>query len=124
MSFHTVIALTKWAVTAKGKSLEALEELKKLPVEERSKDPRLNRITAGLYYMWKKGSKMERMAVLGVTEHELKSLLVDLLSNLDRLRAEYSEELARHNIQELPPVTDADFDMYEKTVEEMRKNQL
>jgi hypothetical protein len=123
MSFHTVTMMVRWAVTADKQTATVLDNLKRLPMETRVRDPRVLQIVQEMKRKWSVGTKIERLATLGWLEFDSIAIFCNMLDNLDQLRKEYLEQVL---INGLPPdLNDDDIQSYEATVkkaqEEMKK---
>ena len=107
MSFYTITMLVRWAVT---EDKERIDELANIPYKNRHRDPQIIGIIQYLRDKWARGTKIERISVLGWDERECCQLLSDLLENLPKLRQEYEHEVQQHGTP--PELDDKDFDKF------------
>jgi hypothetical protein len=103
--------ITRWAMTADQELNTYLDYLKSIPYEARLRDERLRALIPKLKAAWSRGTKIERLAVLGWQDNEVLALIASMIDKLDQLRADYQEELAKKG--SLPPLNDRDLQKYE-----------
>lgn len=120
MSFHTITIMVRWTVTADEKNSELIEDLRKIPLGQRERDPRLVQLVESLKQKWSRGTKIERLATLGWNDTESCKLFSDILENLPVLQEQYREQVKVHG--KPPELNDKDLEKYEKAIREERKN--
>jgi hypothetical protein len=124
MSFHTVTMFVRWAITTDEKTSDYLDNLKQLPLEDRLKDERVISLVRNLRKKWSTGTKIERLATLGWIEHDSICIFSNMLTEIDKLRQEYAENVKVNGTP--PSLQDVNLEQYEKAVwneiQEMKKS--
>ena len=117
MSFYVIAAMTDWIIHT---DLTPIKEVCEKPHDERKEDPRLIKLAEELRTRWANGSsKPHRLATLGWKPEEAVNVLSLTIENIDRIRAEYKEEVERTG--KTPRLSQTD-DNYPKIVETMILN--
>jgi hypothetical protein len=109
--------MVRWVVTADP---ILLDELRLIPFSERKTNPRIVEVVRTLKTKWSKGTKIERLAVLGWNENDSCQLFSELLENLPQLRVEYAQQVKIHG--KPPDLDDKDLDKFEKAIQEEKKS--
>jgi hypothetical protein len=104
----------QWAVTADKKTSDLLDQLKKIPLEDRKRESRISQIVQDLKIKWSSGTKIERLATLGWIEYDSISIFCNMLDQLDQLRQEYSEQVKINGTP--PPFKDEYIKDYENAI--------
>jgi len=124
MSFYAVIMFTRWLVNTDEDEREWIEKMGALPMEKRKRDPSVEEKVKELFGLWRRGTRMERIATLGWLDAESIGLMCQVIEERARIRQEYQEEVAR-NGGVMPEMKDADFRAFmvetEKARDAMRK---
>jgi hypothetical protein len=121
MSFHTITMFVRWAVMADEKTIEFINDLRKLSLQERLREPRIIPYVEDLRKQWASGTKIEKLATLGWIPRESETLLCNVVENIEHLRKEYEKEVKKHGGIEPPNLKDEDVYLYEEKAEEERQ---
>lgn len=111
--------MVRWSVTADKKTADILDQLRKLPLDQRRKNPLVKQFVTDMYKSWSTGTKIERLAILGWREHDSIELFCNLLDNLPQLRKEYIGQMLLHG--KPPELKDEDLERYESESNKQRK---
>lgn len=123
-SFHATILMTEWLVKADNKKREMLNELASMPFEQRKESEKIKRIISTMYNVWSRSNKkIERLAVLGWNEIEMRVHLCALIEKLSQIRLEYEQMSNKLGVPDTLAnrVTDKNIKRYEREVHEMLK---
>ena len=112
--------MVRWAVMADPETAKMLDEMKQIPIAQRKKDRRIIETVRGLKEKWLKGTRIERIASLGWIEDESIGFFCQMLDQLDALRKEYADEVAKKGVP--PELKNTDYDQYTKTSNEARRS--
>lgn len=118
MSFHTITMFVRWAVTADRDTARMLDEFRNIPPNERLYDERIVSLVKNLHDSWQYGTRIERLATLGWIPHESVTIFCNMLDNLNELRAQYRDEVAKRGVP--PPLNDDDLEKYEAESNKVR----
>lgn len=126
-SFHATILMTEWLVKTDdaNKKREMLNELASIPFEQRKENEKIKRIISTMYNVWSRSNKkIERLAVLGWNEIDMRVHLCALIEKLPQIRLEYEQMKNKFGVPEAIAnrVTDKKVKRYEREVHEILKN--
>lgn len=125
-SFHATILMTEWLVKTDdaNKKREMLNELASIPFEQRKENEKIKRIISTMYNVWSRSNKkIERLAVLGWNEIDMRVHLCALIEKLPQIRLEYEQMKNKFGVPEAIAnrVTDKKVKRYEREVHEILK---
>lgn len=120
MSFHTVTMLMRWVMTARGDSDYKIQAIRRIPYESRVDSELLKNTVNAIKEQWARGSKIEKLALLGTTEQEFYKLFSDILENYESLKAQFKQHASIYGAPS--DISDSNLNLYENTVlEEIKK---
>lgn len=111
--------MVRWAVEADENTAKLLDELRLLPMRERKKDIRVEKIVKEMYKTWfNSNNSIEKLAILGWQEYESICIFCDMLETLPELREQYNEEVKKYG---KPVLKHEDLEKYEQESKKVRK---
>jgi hypothetical protein len=114
MSNHTIAMFVNWALNSGSEVNNFLDSIvTNIKPEDRFNNTTIRDQVRSLKAKWTKGSKIERLAVLGWIEDDSVRVFCDLLNQLPQLRKEFKDEI---NLYGNPKIDDKDLEQYEKEV--------
>ena len=119
MSFHTMTVMIDWFVHMDEKTTQDIERLQTIPYHIRLYDENVVKYVEEMKSIWSRGTKVQRLAVLGWETSETIKLFCNIVENLDKIAEEYRENVEKYGI--VPSVKNADIDEYEKVTRKQLK---